>query len=77
MSAAPPAANDNAAAPPRRTVRLDPNLIAADIDGGRIAENILFFARLLRASGLPVGPDKVLISSHYRGWFRVMQLWLA
>ncbi len=43
-----------------RPVRLDANLIAADVDGGRITENILFFARLLRASGLPVGPDRVL-----------------
>jgi uncharacterized protein len=41
-------------------VRLDSNLIAADVDGGRIAENILMFARLLRSAGLPVGPDKVL-----------------
>ena len=52
-------ANDNV--PAYRPVRLDPNLIAADVDGGRIAENILFFARLLRASGLPVGPDKILL----------------
>ena len=44
-----------------RPVRLDANLIAADVDGGRIAENILLFARLLRASGLNVGPDKVLL----------------
>ena len=27
---------------------------------GRIAENIMFFARLLRSAGLPVGPGKVL-----------------
>lgn len=46
-----------------RPVRLDANLIAADVDGGRIAENILFFARLLRASGLNVGPDKVLLGT--------------
>ncbi len=63
MTTEPQAANDNAAAPQSRTVRLDPNLIAAHIDGGRIAENILFFARLLRASGLPVGPDKVLLGT--------------
>jgi uncharacterized protein len=41
-------------------VKLAANLIAAEVDGGRIAENILMFARLLRAAGLPVGPDKVL-----------------
>lgn len=29
-------------------------------DGGRMAENILYFARTLRAAGLPVGPGKVL-----------------
>ena len=27
---------------------------------GRIAENIMYFARLLRSAGLPVGPGKVL-----------------
>lgn len=46
-----------------RPVRLDANLIAAEVDGGRIAENILYFARLLRASGVPVGPDKVLLAT--------------
>ena len=30
------------------------------IQGGRIAENIMYFARTLRAAGLPVGPGKVL-----------------
>jgi hypothetical protein len=29
-------------------------------EGGRMAENILYFARTLRAAGLPVGPGKVL-----------------
>jgi hypothetical protein len=28
--------------------------------GGRLAENIMYFARTLRAAGLPVGPGKVL-----------------
>ena len=28
--------------------------------GGRLAENIMHFARTLRAAGLPVGPGKVL-----------------
>ena len=46
-----------------RPVRLDANLIAAEVDGGRIAENILFFARLLRAAGMAVGPDKVLLAT--------------
>ena len=30
------------------------------VEGGRFAENILFFARTLRAAGLPVGPGKTL-----------------
>jgi len=30
------------------------------ISEGKIAENIMYFARLLRAAGLPVGPGKVL-----------------
>jgi len=33
------------------------------VDGGRIAENILHFGRLLRASGLPVGPDKIVTAT--------------
>ncbi|MDN3519324.1 VWA domain-containing protein [Aquisalimonas lutea] len=28
--------------------------------GGRLAENVMHFARVLRAAGIPVGPDKVL-----------------
>lgn len=47
-----------------RSVRLAANLIAADADGGRIAENVLFFARLLRASGMPVGTDKIIVATH-------------
>lgn len=43
--------------------RLAPNLIASEVDGGRIAENILHFGRLLRASGLPVGPEKILTAT--------------
>ena len=44
-------------------VKLEPNLIAAEVDGGRIAENILQFARLLRSAGLPVGPDRVILAT--------------
>ena len=29
-------------------------------DGGRIADNIMHFARVLRAAGLPIGPGKVI-----------------
>ncbi len=27
---------------------------------GRLAENVMHFARVLRAAGLPIGPDRVL-----------------
>lgn len=39
-----------------------PNLVAARVDGSRIADNIVNFARLLRAAGLPVGPQKVVLA---------------
>ncbi len=42
---------------------LAPNLIAAEVDGGRIAENILQFARLLRSAGLPIGSDRVILAT--------------
>ena len=31
-----------------------------DEGGGRLAENIMHFARVLRAAGLPIGPGRVL-----------------
>lgn len=43
--------------------RLDANIITAEVDGGRIAENIVHFARLLRAAGLPVGPQKTILAT--------------
>ena len=43
--------------------RLEPNLVAGTVDGGRIAENILQFARLLRSAGLPVGPDRTIVAT--------------
>src|SRR5262245_774391 len=42
---------------------LQPNIITAQADGGRIAENILFFVRLLRASGLPLGPERSIAAT--------------
>ena len=48
-------------APSSRPLRA--NIIAGDVDGGRIAENILMFARLLRSAGLPVGPQKVVLAT--------------
>ena len=43
--------------------RIQANIITASVDGGRIAENILMFARLLRSAGLPVGPQKVVLAT--------------
>ena len=38
----------------------DPYSNNFDLTDGRMAENILCFARLLRSAGMPVGPDRVL-----------------
>ncbi|WP_259779959.1 vWA domain-containing protein [Aestuariispira ectoiniformans] len=37
-----------------------PNLILGEADGGRLADNIMHFGRVLRRAGLPVGPGKIL-----------------
>ena len=42
---------------------LAPNLVTSQPDGGRIAENILQFGRLLRSAGIPVGPDRVILAT--------------
>ena len=34
--------------------------IEHDAPGGRLAENVMHFARLLRAAGLRIGPDRVI-----------------
>src|SRR5208337_282879 len=39
---------------------LDANIVTAAADGGRIGDNILGFAHVLRAAGMPIGPQKVL-----------------
>jgi uncharacterized protein with von Willebrand factor type A (vWA) domain len=39
---------------------LIPDSVARDAPAGHLAENILYFARTLRAAGLPVGPGAVL-----------------
>lgn len=44
-------------------VKLGANIAASEADGGKIAQNILHFARLLRAAGLPVGPQKVILAT--------------
>jgi len=38
--------------------------IAAGADGGKLAANIMHFARVLRAAGIPVGPGKVVDAVH-------------
>ena len=48
---------------PPTAERLGANIVAAEADGGKIAANILGFARLLRASGLEIGPQKVILAT--------------
>jgi hypothetical protein len=45
---------------PAQIVSLGTASSAPSAGGGRIAENIMYFVRTLRAAGLPVGPGKVL-----------------
>ncbi len=56
MTARPPAASPAAS----KIVSLGEASALHSADGGRIAENIMHFARTLRAAGLPVGPGRVL-----------------
>lgn len=42
---------------------LQANLVAARADGGKVAENILGFARLLRSAGMPIGPQKIILAT--------------
>jgi len=44
-------------------VDIGANIVASEVDGGRIADNIAMFARLLRAAGLPAGPDKTTLAT--------------
>ena len=39
-------------------------MTTVDQDGGQIATNIMHFARVLRAAGLPIGPGKVIDAVH-------------
>lgn len=43
--------------------KLSANIAAFSADGGKIAQNILHFARLLRAAGLPIGPQKIVLAT--------------
>ena len=54
---------DNRHASTTTPAPLAPNLIVGEADGGKIAENILQFARLLRSAGMPVGPDRVIMAT--------------
>lgn len=45
------------------TATLAPNLVAAEAHGGRVADNILAFARVLRASGMNVGSQQIITAT--------------
>jgi uncharacterized protein len=57
-----PAAPDSNApsSTPARPPQEGGEQVGADLDQGRLSENIAYFARALRAAGLPVGPGAVL-----------------
>ena len=57
------AAARNGAGMPDKPDILGANIVASDVDGGRLADNIVQFARLLRASGLAVGPQKTVLAT--------------
>lgn len=44
------------------TRSLGANIVLGRADGGRMAENIMHFARLLRAAGLPIGPERTALA---------------
>lgn len=46
--------------PNQLAAEIAPNFFVGDANGGKLAENITHFARVLRQAGLPVGPGKVL-----------------
>ena len=50
------------AATARDTRRPAANIAMAEADGGRMAENIVHFARLLRSAGLRIGPDRTALA---------------
>jgi len=54
---------ENAPSARGSTQTLRANLAAAEADGGKIAANILQFARLLRSAGLPIGPQQVILAT--------------
>ncbi len=55
------AGGDGAERPSSQELRA--NIAAARADGGKIAANILHFARLLRSAGLPIGPQKIILAT--------------
>ncbi|WP_413205429.1 vWA domain-containing protein [Rhodospirillum sp. A1_3_36] len=42
------------------STRVGANILGSGEGGGRLAENVMHFARILREAGLPVGPGRVL-----------------
>ena len=60
MTARPPEPAPPAPPAASKIVSLSEASALHSADGGRIAENIMHFARTLRAAGLPVGPGRVL-----------------
>src|SRR5215468_6006330 len=55
-----PAAPRRVDRPPGRTLRTGQPAVPDGSATGRLAENILYFARALRAAGIPVGPGAVI-----------------
>jgi uncharacterized protein with von Willebrand factor type A (vWA) domain len=47
------------------------NALAADRAGGKLSENVMQFARLLRRAGLPVGPAETLAGSEALTWIEL------
>ena len=47
----------------KSTQSIGANIAAAEADGGKMAANILHFARLLRSAGLPIGSQKVILAT--------------
>jgi len=56
-------AAETEATPSQSAQRPAANIAIAAADGGRLAENIMHFGRLLRASGMRVGPDRARLAA--------------
>ncbi|MEM7778561.1 MAG: VWA domain-containing protein [Pseudomonadota bacterium] len=56
-------AHERPAAATNGSARPAANIAIGRADGGRMAENIMHFARLLRAAGLRIGPDRTALAT--------------